>query len=269
MKHSLILLALIGTSAAQAALIDFEDISLSSGASYTGADGAGGFTSGGAGFNNSYTDWGGGFATWDGFAVSSLGQTIIDQADIDDGLFSSYEFFSASGGAASGSNFAIGFVNNVGLTPEVSLPAGLYAPQSIAVTNTLWTWASMTHGDAFAKQFGTEPNPNDYLFLTIEGLDASGNVIGSVDTYLADFRDPDPAAHFILDEWTEVDLTSIGADVSKLRFTLTSSDNGVFGMNTPAYFAMDNLVVVPEPSEWAVFAGVLAVALAVARRRRD
>lgn len=267
MKHFLLISALLAGSSAQAALIGFEDIVLPPAGHYTGSDGAGGFTSGGVGFNNSFTDWGGGVSTWDGFAVSSLGPTTISQSDIDDGLFSGYELFSATGGAATGSNFAVGFVNDMGLTPEITLPTGLDAPQSIAVTNTLRAWGSMTYGDAFAKQFGTGANPNDFFFLTIEGLDAANNVLGSVDAYLADFRSPDAAAHFIADEWINVDLTSIGADVSKLRFTLTSSDNGGFGMNTPSYFAIDNLVVVPEPSEWATLAGALAFGLVLLRRR--
>ncbi|HMO36139.1 MAG TPA: DUF4465 domain-containing protein, partial [Gemmatales bacterium] len=50
-----------------------------------------------------------------------------------------------------------------------------------------------------------------------------------------------------------VDLSGLGAGTSALTFELTSSDVGPFGMNTPAYFAMDNLVVaVPEPGTMAL-----------------
>ena len=52
--------------------------------------------------------------------------------------------------------------------------------------------------------------------------------------YLADFRSPDPAQDFIRQEWTWLDLTPLSAATRSLHFTLSSSDNGAFGMNTPA-----------------------------------
>jgi hypothetical protein len=61
-----------------------------------------------------------------------------------------------------------------------------------------------------------------------------------VDFYLADYRFTDNSEDYIVDEWTWVDLSSLGA-VDSLSFTLTSSDVGQFGMNTPAYFCMDNV----------------------------
>ena len=36
-------------------------------------------------------------------------------------------------------------------------------------------------------------------------------------------------------------ITLSGAE--SLAFTLTSTDNGPYGMNTPAFFAVDNIVV--------------------------
>ena len=56
----------------------------------------------------------------------------------------------------------------------------------------------------------------------------------------------------------------------QLTFTLESSDNGPFGMNTPAYFALDNLTVVPvpEPGALALFGGgLLGIGLIGLRRR--
>jgi hypothetical protein len=59
-----------------------------------------------------------------------------------------------------------------------------------------------------------------------------------------------------IDKWTYVDLTEFGK-VDAIFFTLTSSDNGDYGMNTPAYFCMDNFgqakpagYVAPEMAEF-------------------
>jgi hypothetical protein len=42
--------------------------------------------------------------------------------------------------------------------------------------------------------------------------------------------------------------------VKSLEFSLNSSDAGVFGMNTPAYFALDDLNCVPEPATMILLA---------------
>lgn len=71
--------------------------------------------------------------------------------------------------------------------------------------------------------------------------------------YLADYRFTDSAQDYILDEWKEVDLTPlVGLGVQKLAFRLKSSDNSVFGMNTPAFLAIDNLEleVAPPPVDF-------------------
>jgi hypothetical protein len=62
-----------------------------------------------------------------------------------------------------------------------------------------------------------------------------------VEFYLADYRFADNRDDYILDTWQYVDLTSLGM-IKSLEFTLSSSDIGEWGMNTPAYFAIDTLV---------------------------
>ena len=73
--------------------------------------------------------------------------------------------------------------------------------------------------------------------LTITGYDANDKVTGTKEYYLADLRDADKA--YIINDWRYVDLSSLGK-VKKLGFELTSTDNGTYGMNTPAYFCFDN-----------------------------
>ena len=122
-------------------------------------------------------------------------------------------------------------------------------PQSIQITNNAYAYHSMKNGDAIAKKFGgLDGNDEDYFKVTITGLDSVNNETGTVEVYLADFRFDDNNEDYILDSWEKVDLTSLGT-VSKLAFSLESSDVGDWGMNTPAYFAFDELIVQPVETE--------------------
>ncbi|MBK8019077.1 MAG: DUF4465 domain-containing protein [Betaproteobacteria bacterium] len=74
---------------------------------------------------------------------------------------------------------------------------------------------------------------------------------------------------FILEGWQRIDLTSLGM-VSSLSFSMDSSDKGDFGINTPTYFALDDLTVtaVPEPGTAVLLTlGVVILAAGVSRRR--
>jgi hypothetical protein len=62
----------------------------------------------------------------------------------------------------------------------------------------------------------------------------------TVEFYLADFRFTDNSKDYIIKEWKWVDLTSLG-NVDSLVFAMSSSDVGQYGMNTPAYFCIDDL----------------------------
>ena len=58
--------------------------------------------------------------------------------------------------------------------------------------------------------------------------------------------------------------------VESVEFTFSGSDTGTFGLNTPAYFAMDALTVnaVPEPAGWGLLAAGWAAILSSCRRSR-
>ena len=119
---------------------------------------------------------------------------------------------------------------------------------------------------AFSKRFGgasgTDP---DYFRLLVEGIDANGASTGRVELLLADFRFADGALDFIVDDWVFLDLSGLGV-VRELRFAFESSDVGPFGINTPTYFAIDDLVTIPEPGTAATIGLGLAI-LAGSRRR--
>ena len=254
------MVGLLSPAIGLAGLVDFGDLPSWPEGYYNGADGAGGFVSGGIDFPTAHdATWG----VWSGFGYSRLGGTEISQADRDMELYFSYQYQSASGGAFVGDTYGVVFASP---PVRLELPVGRQVPVSLAVTNSLYTWASMTYGDSFAKQFRAEDD--DFFALTIRGLGAGDIELGSVDVLLADFRAADAAEHFILDDWKVVDLTGLGEGVEALAFSLASNDMGDFGMNTPGYFVIDALEVIPEPGTYAAVLGLCALAVAVGLRRR-
>lgn len=119
------------------------------------------------------------------------------------------------------------------------------------VTNTTYAYYAMLNGDSFTKPFGADTNAlgmvdgtngEDWFLLTVYGLGLDSLRTGdSVNFYLADFTFSDDSQDYILDYWEWVDLAPLGA-VKGIEFELHSTDtSGGWGMNNPAYFAMDNL----------------------------
>lgn len=108
------------------------------------------------------------------------------------------------------------------------------------VTNSTYAALSMKNGDDFAKRFGG-PSGNDEDWFKITVKKWQGGIMGSdsVDFYLADFRFNDNSKDYIVRDWQWVDLSALG-NVDSLQFQLSSSDVGIYGMNTPAFFCIDN-----------------------------
>jgi PKD repeat protein len=107
----------------------------------------------------------------------------------------------------------------------------------VYITNSTWAALEMLNG-GFGKQFSYADR--DWFKLTVKGFDSNGTEKGTVEFYLADFRTANAVG--IVTEWTKVNLQPLGA-VQKLQFSLSSSDTGDWGINTPAYFCMDDLVI--------------------------
>jgi len=212
------------------AIVDFEDLPLASESYWNGADSSGGFTSGGAHFNNNYDTT---YSSWDGFAYSNITDTAAS------GYAAQYNAIPGSGQAGS-ANYAVSYVGWMG-PPTMTLTTPMIV-DGLYVTNTNYAYYSMNDGDMFAKQFGgATGDDEDWFLLTITGKNTAGDPTGAVDFYLADFRSADNAEDYILDTWQFIDTTSLGA-VKSLEFTLTSSDVGDWGMNTPGSFAIDTVI---------------------------
>ncbi len=120
-----------------------------------------------------------------------------------------------------------------------------HAVDGFFVTNSSYTALSMLEGDMFAKAFGgVDGSDPDYFKLLVWGM-VKGEATDSVEFYLADYRFDNTTEDYIIKTWQWVDLSSLGK-VDSLMFGLESSDNGDWGMNTPAYFCLDNLLVHPD-----------------------
>ena len=248
MKKIYLMAALFAVNAISAQNADFESISLPNesywnGSDYSGSsDGFGLFdtliTDGSHKFSNQYdTTWGANWGYWsNGWAFSNrTADTSVGDA------FSSY-----AGGAYAGSNYAIGKNDS-----EIVLAGA--AGTWLKLTTTNYAAHSMLNGDAFGKQFGAiydangaidSTNGEDWFLLTILCFDLSDNLIDSVEIYLADYRFVDNSQDYILKDWINIDLSSIGS-LGRIKFQLTSSDTGAFGMNTPEFFCIDNVLQAP------------------------
>ena len=227
--------------AAGAAIVtDFEDLTLAAESYWNGSDGSGGFASGSAYFNNDYNST---YDSWDGFSYSNITDTTSS------GWTAQYNVITGVGQNSS-ANYGIGYV---GWTepPTITLDtAGVV--DGLYMTNNNYAYYSMLNGDAYAKKFGGgSGDDEDWFLLTISGKDAGGVATGTVDFYLADYRFADNSQDYIVNTWEYVELSSLGV-VKSVEFSLSSSDVGELGMNTPAYFAMDTII--PEPATMVLLA---------------
>lgn len=110
--------------------------------------------------------------------------------------------------------------------------------ESFYISNSTYAFNSMRFGDAFAKKFGGKTgNDSDYFYCRIKSF-KTGNLLDSQDVYLADFRFSDNNQDYILSEWKKVNTPQFTDSVT---FELYSSDNSSWGMNTPAFFVLDEL----------------------------
>jgi hypothetical protein len=286
----LLAMCLTNLSATHSATLDFEDLLLSPTTYWKGPDPlgtdqstpwgtterVGSFTSGGAKFGNVYDLT---FGSWYGWGYSNTKDVVTPGvvAGLVVNESSAYDpHHLADGGGDNSANYAVTFSTALGGS-AITLPAGTQ-PVSMRVTNTTYAALIMLNGDPsnFSKKFGddkatagtTETNFPDWFLLKVIGLDAGNQQIGSVDFYLADFRFANDVDDYVVDVWKSVDLSSL-AGATKLNFALSSSDVGQFGMNTPDYFALDNLELQPVPEPATIVTAALAAVgwFTFARRR--
>jgi len=256
MKKQVLFIACAALASATLAdtVIDFDGQSTSGGNTYyrPTTDGSHDWNDSGATFSMEVAYNG---AAWDGMTYSSVNDTTTA------GFGNQYAVYGDGMGMGDTGSYGISYQPFVQRS-IVTLPVATQV-QGFYVNNTTYAALSMLNGDGFARQFTTASN--DWFKLTIEGFDAGASSLGTVDFMLADYTG---ATGSIVADWSFVDLSTLGTNVKSLGFSLSSTDNGDYGMNTPAYFAMDNLSVtaIPEPGTLVLMLGSFA-GLVVVRKR--
>lgn len=223
---------------------------------WNGKDGSADLVTEGAAFTNSYTPSGNSYY-WSGFAASNR-----VTSDPEGNWYDEHQYLSVPGGGANGSA-TYGIFYGWG---SVSFDSAIdMVGKGSSVTNNAYAMDSMLNGDFFAKKFGGASGDDaDWFKLTITGS-LGGTTGTSIEFYLADFRFSDNSQDYIITDWTFVDFSALGV-VDMLDFALSSSDNDpTYGMNTPAYFAIDDVGAVPEPSSLAFAFAALGL---LGRRKR-
>lgn len=211
--------------------VDFEGFGLSAGEFLNGSDGSGGFSSGNVFLPNSYNE---AFGAWSGWAISATTDTETP------GFTNQYSAY-AGGGYDGSTAYAVAFTGSMGSVIELDGDAAGGVVEGLYVTNNTYAALSMLNGDMFTKKFGGETGDDpDYFLLTVKKYLDGALSTDSVNFYLADYRFEDNSQDYIVEDWAYLDLSGLG-NADSLLFTLSSTDNGQFGMNTPAYFCIDHL----------------------------
>ena len=219
---------------AQSVVAGFDEIELPAAGYLNNAGMGGAFMSQQLALPNQYNSQ---FDFWSGWAISRVTDNQTP------GFGNQYGVISG-GGAEGSANFAVGYCFDPIVVRLTGSQAGSVV-EGLSVNNSTYTYFSMRDGDAFSKRFGgVSGNDPDYLLLSIRAYYQGQLSPDSATVYLADYRFADNQLDYIVDEWTFVDLVALG-NADSLQFRLTSTDNGVFGMNTPAYFCIDNVRLSP------------------------
>ncbi len=215
---------------AQKVVAGFEDLGLPPNTFSRDAGTAGYFSSGNVALPNTYDPI---FASWSGWAISNT-------TDATTPGYTNESSAIAGGGAEGSAAYAVHY--QFGPSTLALVQPGIV--QGMYITNSTYAYYSMRDGDAFAKRFGgaTGSDP-DFFLLTIRTIRNGQVGADSVNFYLADYRFANHAQDYIVGNWVWVDLSALG-EADQLLLTLSSSDVGVFGINTPTYFCADKITTV-------------------------
>ncbi len=169
---------------------------------------------------------------WGGFTASN--RTNLTQTGLD-------AQYTAVTGCGYDGSFQYAVAYTMGVPTDVYATDGqLHTVTGCYVTNNLWTYQDMVQGGYGEPPYGgSSGNDPDWFKVTATGKNASGQTVGTLDFYLADFRFANNEEDYVLDTWEWFDLSPLG-QVATISFSLSSSRGSGYNMITPAYFCMDN-----------------------------
>ena len=167
--------------------------------------------------------------SWEGFTLSTVSQ---DTANVLGCV--------AKGGLnGEGTPYVIGYYSewvsqSQGYSSNIIDFNGDYYPEYMYICQNSNTHKAITQGEFNARAFTQE----DTLALIIQALDSDMQPTATMTYYLAADREKNEG-------WTKVPLHSLGK-TSRLSFSMTTTDIGEWGSNTPLYFALDALTINTE-----------------------
>ena len=207
----------------------FEDVQLAGNGIWTAPEGENELPSGGWIFtNSSYPSWG----FWGGFTVSN--RSDLNQT----GMNAQYTAITGCGYDGS-TQYAVAYTYGV-QTDVYAADGQSHTVTGCYVTNNLWAYQHVLEGESGVTPFGgLSGDAPDWFKITATGKNASGQTVGTLDFYLADYRFDDNSQDYVLDTWEWFDLSPLG-QVATISFSLSSTKSNYGGMITPAYFCMDN-----------------------------
>ena len=207
----------------------FDDVALGSNGYWQGEEGENEMFSGGWIFTNYYSQ---AYSFWGGFTASN--HTDLTQTGMD----AQYTAITA-GGYDGSAQFGVAYTYGV-QTDVYASDGQVHTVTGCYVTNNLWAYQSIVNGDASSTPFGgTSGNDPDWFKLTATGKNASGQTVGTLDFYLADYRSANNVEDYVINTWEWFDLSPLGA-VHTISFSLSSTKSNAYGMLTPAYFCIDD-----------------------------
>ncbi|MFM7137200.1 MAG: DUF4465 domain-containing protein [Planctomycetota bacterium] len=259
-QPAMVFVMLAVATAARGEVVTFQDLTVPQAGFFNGDPGnldpgdevSQSWQSVGVAFSNTYgIDADYAFPYWSGFAYSNVVDTTTA------GFTNQYASY--PGGGYQSTTYAVAYASGATVTlPTAANVAGF------RIANTTYAYLAMQVGDQFSPALAA----GGWFRVTATGH-RSGSPIGSAELYLADLRGGSPPG--IVAGWEWFDLSGLGT-VDAISFGFSGSDVGTFGLNTPAYFAMDNLTfaAVPEPGPWVLLVGgpLAAAVVALQRGRR-
>ncbi|MDR0938532.1 MAG: DUF4465 domain-containing protein [Mediterranea sp.] len=176
-------------------------------------------------FSHYYADWGSGYS-FAGFTYMNKtdNQTWNSPAPI-------------SGKAYSGTSYLAldSTTGEYGTPATLTILEPIYTISEAWITNSTYAYTSMLKGDGNSRPFAK----GDWYKVTATGYDADGTKVGETSIFLADYKtDTDRP----VSDWVKFDLTPL-RNATTITFVPSSSDNGEWGMNTPAYFCLDDITL--------------------------